>query len=157
LWESLQHADWVMFLATTRWLFGLVLIVHFFSLCFCTGTIVLLDLRVLGIGGRRKVLTALAEQFRPWIWIGFGLAVLSGFLLFAPEAADYAGVTPFRLKMLILLAAVILTFAMQRTFANGDSSAAIPTGAKILAVVSILLWLGAILIGVEIAPLTGLG
>ena len=157
MWEALQHAEWVTTLATTRWLFGLILVVHFFGLCFCVGAIVLLDLRILGIAGRRQALAPLTEQLRPWTWIGLGLAVLSGFLLFATEAGDYAAVTPFRLKIAIILAAVIPAVAVERNATKWDRAPAMPLEAKLLAIASIVLWLGAILVGVEIAPLTGLG
>jgi hypothetical protein len=157
MWEALQHAEWVTTLATTRWLFGLILVVHFFSLCFCVGAIVLLDLRILGIAGRKQALAPLAQQLCPWTWIGLGLAVLSGFLLFATEAGDYAAVTPFRLKIAIILAAVIPAVAVEWNARKWDRAPATPLGARLLAIASILLWLAAILVGVEIAPLTGLG
>jgi hypothetical protein len=83
--------------------------------------------------------------------------VVSGFLLFATEAGDYAAATPFRIKMLIIVMALIFALAVQWNVAKWDRAPAIPLAAKLLAVASIVFWLGAILVGVEIAPLTGLG
>jgi hypothetical protein len=157
MWETLQHAQWVATLAESRWLYGLISVVHYCSLFFCVGTIVLLDLRILGIANRNPTLAALAEQLRPSTWIGFGFAVVSGFLLFATEAGDYAAVTPFRVKMLIIVMAVIFTLIVQRNVAKWDRAPVMPIVAKLLAVASIVLWLGAILVGLEIAPITGLG
>jgi len=157
MWEALQHAGWVTTLATTRWLYGLVLVVHYFALFFCIGTIVLLDLRILGIAERNQALSALAEQLRPWTWIGFACVAVSGFLLFALEAADYAAVTPFRLKMLIVVLAVISALAIEWSVPTWDRAAVIPVTARLVALISIVLWLGAILISVEIPALTGLG
>jgi len=157
MWETLQHAQWVATLAESRWLYGLISVVHYCSLFFCVRTIVLLDLRILGIANRNPALAALAEQLRPSTWIGFGFAVVSGFLLFATEAGDYAAVTPFRVKMLIIVMAVIFTLIVQRNVAKWDRAPVMPIAAKLLAVASIVLWLGAILVGLEIAPITGLG
>jgi hypothetical protein len=157
MWEALQHAGWVTTLATTRWLYGLVLVVHHFALFSCIGTIVLLDLRILGIADRNQALSPFAGQLRPWTWIGFGSAVVSGFLLFATEAGDFAAVTPFRAKMLIIVLAVISAVAMEWRVPKWDRAPVIPVTAKLLALISIVLWLGAILAAVEIAPLTGLG
>ena len=157
MWTALQHAGWVEGLATSRWLYGLVLVVHYSSLFSCIGTIVLLDLRILGIADRNQALSALAEQLRPWTWIGFGSVAVSGFLLFATEAGDFAAVTPFRVKMLIIVLAVISALAKEWSVPTWDRAPVIPVTAKLLAMISIVLWLGALLAAVEIAPLTGLG
>jgi hypothetical protein len=157
MWDALQHAGWVTTLATSRWLYGLVSVVHYSAVFFCIGTIVLLDLRILGIADRNQALSLFAGQLRPWTWIGLGSAAVSGFLLFATEAGDYAAVTPFRVKMLIIVLAVISALAKEWSVPNWDRAPVIPVTAKLLALISIVLWLGAILAGVEIAPLTGLG
>ena len=157
MWAALQHAEWVTILATSRWLFGLVLVVHYVALFSCIGTIVLLDLRILGVAERNHALPAFAEQLRPWTLIGFGAVVVSGFLLFATEAADYAAVTPFHVKMLIVAMGLISALAIEWSVPRWSRAPVIPLTAKLLAVTSIALWLGAILAAVEIAPLTGLG
>ena len=157
MWAALQHAEWVTILATSRWLYGLVSVVHYSAVFLCIGTIVLLDLRILGIADRNQALSRFAGQLRPWTWIGFGSAVASGFLLFATEAGDYAAVTPFRVKMLIIVLAVISALAKEWSVPHWDRAPVMPVTAKLLALASMVLWLGAILAGVEIAPLTGLG
>jgi hypothetical protein len=157
MWEVLQHAGWVETLATSRWLYGLVLVVHYFALLLSIGTIVLLDLRILGIADRNQALSALAEQLRPWTWIGFGSVAVSGFLLFATEAGDFAAVTPFRVKMLITVLAVISALAVEWRVAKWDRAPVMPVTAKLLALISIVLWLGAILMSVEVPALTGIG
>src|SRR5438046_37078 len=82
-------------------------VVHYSAMFFCVGPILLLDLRLLGVAARNQPLSGLSEQRRPWTWIAFGAVVVSGFLLFAVEAADYAAVGPFRVKMLVIVMAVI--------------------------------------------------
>ena len=157
MWEALQHAGWVTTLATTRWLYGLVLVVHHVALFCCIGTIVLLDLRILGVADRNQALSVLAEQLRPWTWIGFGAVAVSGFLLFAVEAGDFAAVTPFRLKMLVIVLAVVSALAIEWSMPKWDRAPVVPVTARVVALISILLWLGAILVSVEIPALTGLG
>jgi hypothetical protein len=157
MWEVLQHAGWVETLATSRWLYGLVSVVHYLAMFLCIGAIVLLDLRILGVADRNQPLSALAGQLRPWTWIGLGSAVVSGFLLFATEAGDFAAVTPFRVKMLVIVLAVLSAVAMEWRVPKWDRSPIMPVTARLLALISIVLWLGAILAAVEIAPLTGLG
>ena len=157
MWDALQNAAWVTTLATTRWLYGLVLVVHYFALFCCVGTIVLLDLRILGVADRSLPLLPLAQQLRLWTWIGFGSAVVSGFLLFATKAGSYVEVTPFHVKMLIIVLAVMSALAVEWSVPKWDRAGAIPVTATLLALISIVLWLGTILAAVEIPALTGLG
>jgi hypothetical protein len=157
MWNVLQNAAWVTTVATSRWLYGLVLVVHYLAFFFCVGTIVLLDLRILGAADRRQPLSLLARQLRLWTWMGFGAAVVSGFLLFATKAGSYAAATPFRVKMLIIVLAVMSALAVEWSVPKWDRARVMPVTATVLALMSIVLWLGAILAAVEIPALTGLG
>jgi hypothetical protein len=156
MWEALEHAGWVSTLATSRWIYGLVSVIHHSAVLFSIGTIVLLDLRILG-GNQYHAVSALAEQLRPWAWIGFGSAVISGFLLFASQAAAYVAATAFRVKMFIIVLAVIAALAVEWSVPKWDRARVMPVTAKLLALISIVLWLAALLAAVEISELTGLG
>src|SRR5204863_9482344 len=106
---------------------------------------------------RNQAVSTLAGQLRPLAWIGFGSAVISGLLLFAIEAADYAAATPFRIKMLIVALAVISALVIEWSVPRWDRAPVMPMTARFVALISIGLWLGAILVSVEIPALTGLG
>ena len=157
MWAALQHAEWVTTLATSRPLYGFVSIVHFSAVFLSVGTIILLNLRILGVADRSHAPSVLAEQLRPWTWLGFAAVVVSGFLLFAVDAGDFAAVTPFRLKMLVVVLAVISTVAVESNVATWDPLRGMPLTARFAALLSLVLWLAAILISVEIPALTGLG
>ena len=157
MWESLEQVGWVKVLATTAWLYSSVSVIHYFTLLFFIGTIVLVDLRILGVAGRGQTISLLADQLLPWTWIGFTLATISGFLLFATDAGDYAPDHVFQAKMLVILLALIFTVIVHRGHRKWNQLSAIPLGVKVIAALSLLLWLGAILAGVDIAALSGLG
>jgi hypothetical protein len=157
MWDVLQHAGWVTALATSRWLYGLVSVVHYSAVLFCIGTIVLLDLRILGVADRNQALSAVAGQLRPLTRIGFGSVVVSGFLLFTVEAGDFAAATLFRVKMLIIVLALVSALAIEWRVPTWDRAPVMPMTARLVALISIVLWLGAILVSVEIPALTGLG
>jgi len=144
-------------LATSRWLYGIVSVVHYSAVFFCVGTIVLLDLRILGVAERHQALAPLGQQLRPWTWIGFGSAVVSGFLLFATEAGDFAAATPFRVKMLTIVLAVISALVIEWSVPRWDRAPVMPVTARLAALISIGLWLAAMLVSVEVPALTGLG
>ncbi len=157
MWESLEQVGWVKVLGTTGWLYSSVSVVHYFTLFFFIGTIVLVDLRILGLAGRGQTISLLADQLLPWTWIGFTLAMISGFLLFTTDAGDYAPDHVFQAKMIVILLALIFTVVVHRGQRKWNQLPAIPLGVKVIAALSLLLWLGAILAGVDIAALSGLG
>ena len=157
MWDGLQHAAWVTTLQTSRWLYGFVVVAHYSALFICVGTIVLLDLRILGVADRNLPVSPLAQQLRLWTWIAFASAIVSGFLLFATKAGSYAAATPFRVKVLIILLAAMSSLAVEWNVPKWDRSGVIPVTARCLALISMVLWLGAILAAVEIPALTGLG
>jgi hypothetical protein len=157
MWESLEQVRWVKVLATTGWLYSSVSVVHYFTLFFFIGTIVLVDLRILGLADRNQTISLLADQLLPWTWIGFTLAMISGFLLFTTDAGDYAPDHVFQAKMAVILLAAVFTAIVHRGQRKWNRLPTVPPGAKLIAAVSLMLWLGAILAGVDIAALSGLG
>jgi len=157
MWEALQHAEWVSILATSRWLYGLVSVVHYSAVFFCVGTITLRDLRILGFDNHKRTVTAFTEQLRPSTWVAFVAVLISGFLLFTVNAGNFAAVTPFRLKMVVIVLAVVSTLATEWNVAKWDRAPVMPLTARFVAFTSIVLWLGAVLVSVEVPALTGLG
>lgn len=155
--EWIEHLSWVEYLGMTAWLYSSVAVVHYFTLLVLVGTGVLVDLRVLGLAATRKPVAQVSEQIYPWMWGAFWLAVLSGFLMFTTDAGDYLPDTVFRVKMTTILLAVISTILVQRGVPKWAQLPSIPAGAKVLASISLLLWIGSILAGVEIAAISGLG
>src|SRR2546430_434804 len=130
MWEALQHTGWVTLLATSRWLYGLVSVVHYSAVFFCVGTIVLLDLRILGVAYRNQAPSVLAEQLRPWTWIGFGAVAVSGFLLFAVDAGNFAAVAPFCLKRVVIFRGVVFLLAIDCEVSRGEPGAVLSVAGR---------------------------
>ena len=157
MWEALQHAEWVGILATSRWLYGLVSVAHFSAVFFCVGVIALRDLHILGFVNSRQPLSAFSKQLRPSMWVAFVVVVISGLLLFTVNAGNFAAATPFILKLVVIVLAVMSTLAIEWKLAEWDRAPVMPHAARLVAVISIVLWLGAMLVSVEVPALTGLG
>jgi Family of unknown function (DUF6644) len=155
--EWLEHTSWVAAIAQTGWMYAATSVIHYFSLFVLVGTICIVDLRLLGVAGRRRSAAQLAEQLFPWAWSALGLAFLSGFILFATDASDYFPDAVFRIKIAVITLAVIFAVIVQRKIPQWDRLPSISAGAKLVAFVSLLLWIGAILASLEIAAYSGLG
>jgi hypothetical protein len=157
LCEWLEHTWLVSTIAGTGWLYATVSVTHYFTLFVLVGTIVLVDLRILGLAARSQRVAQVADTLFPWTWTALGLALLSGFIMFATDAGDYYPDHEFRVKMTVILLAFVFAVIVQRNIPKWDQAPVMSVGAKLVAFVSLALWIGAILAGVRIAAISGLG
>jgi hypothetical protein len=132
------------------WAFPIVETIHIAAFAIVVGSIVVLDLRLLGLS-RRVPLGRLASHVLPWTLGAFGVAALSGLTMFTAHAADYLQSGVFMLKMGLILAAAVNAAAlhmgaMQRSGA-WDADAGPPARVRVAAGASVLLWLGVIACG----------
>ena len=132
-------------------------ILHYFSMFILVGSMVIVDLRVLGLVGRRQDAAKLADRLFPWIWISFVVNFVSGFLMFAGSAASYYQNDVFYDKVAVVLLAIVANIIVQQRMSKWNRLPAMPASAKVLAALSIVLWIGAIIAGVEVPALTGVG
>lgn len=141
----------------TAWTAAAVEILHYFSMFILVGSMVIVDLRVLGLVGHRQDAAQLADRLFPWIWGSLGLNFLSGFLMFAGSATAYYRNDIFYDKMGVILLAIVANLIVQKKVSNWNQLPTMPAWAKLLAALSIGLWVGAIIAGVEVPALTGVG
>jgi hypothetical protein len=132
------------------WAFPIVEVVHIAAFAVVVGSIVMLDLRLLGLS-RRIPVSRLAAHVLPWTIGAFVVAALAGLTMFTAHANDYLTNEVFMLKMGLILAAGInaglLHAGAMRAVGAWDTDAASPRGVRIAAAMSIALWLGVIACG----------
>ena len=155
--EWVEHLSWINYMSMTAWLFSTVSVIHYFSFFITVGGAVLVDLRVMGLAATSKPLTKVADQIYPWMWVAFWLAIISGSLEAATDAGDYLPNFWYELKIFAVIASAIVVYIVQRNIPKWSQEPAIPAGAKALALLSVLLWIGSILAGVELPAISGLG
>jgi len=142
--ESLQNSgfsQWVVG-SDSIWAYPMILTLHTVGLGIVVGSAAVLDLRLLGIGPG----IPLQEMRRvlPLFWVGFGINLVSGVMLFASEAADKAAQPVFLVKLLLVAAGVVVTARLKNVaFDVGIPPAHVRTLAK----VSLFVWAGAIVAG----------
>jgi hypothetical protein len=127
---------------------------HAIGMAIMVGLAFALDMRLLG-WFQGIPYTAL-NRFLGIAWAGFTINLLSGSALFTTQATTYITDVTFLLKMAFVLAGVVLTVYLQsttnRNSANWNSAAA-PGGIRLIALASIICWVGATVAGRLIAYL----
>ena len=122
---------------------------HIFGLALLIGSAVAFDLRLLGIATALPV-EPVARFLLPIARVGFGIALLSGCLLFMMQARTFAVMPLFFIKLGTIAIAVANTMVFHRgVFATVDrwSSSMPPRQARVAAVVSLVCWTVALACG----------
>jgi hypothetical protein len=126
------------------WMFPTIETVHVFALVLVVGTIMTVDLRLLGLANRERAFSELAAEMLPWTWTAFAVAVIAGMLMFSSKAVTYYGNLPFRLKMICLLLAginmLMFHWVGTRNLAAWDRGRT-PRSAKFAGAASLTLWI----------------
>lgn len=135
--------------------FPLIETAHVLAICLIAGTIVTVDLRVVGVIFRDEPLTRITRALLPYAWYGFALMVITGLPLFAAEAARLYGNPAFRVKLLLLgiagLNALLFHKTAFRKMQDWDPCREASLQARVFAGLSVLLWSGIIVSGRLIA------
>ena len=155
--EWLEKNPWIVAVDSSIVMSLILEILHYSGFFLLVGTTVIVDLRVMGVAGRREPAPQFARQLFPWMWTGLGMAVVSGFFMFAADAPDFYLAGVFRIKMLVVLLAILFGVIVHWKVPTWSQLPAIPAGAKLVAFLSLALWIGAILAAVEVPAISGVG
>ena len=132
------------------WLYPAVEIVHIVGFVLLVGSVVMFDLRVLGLS-RQVSVKALARHLLPWSVAALLLIVPSGLAMFSAHANDFLGNRAFQVKMALLLAAGINAGIFHtgpfQTVAAWDTGVTAPVGARVSVALSIAIWVAIIACG----------
>jgi hypothetical protein len=132
-------------------LFPLLEAFHVIGLALVLGTIVVIDLRLLGLASTGRPFGRIAADILKWTWGAFALTALTGALMFLTNASVYFHNFYFRMKMVLLILAALnmLSFELTlgRTVDRWDRGTAAPLKGRVAAVLSIVIWIGVIFAG----------
>src|SRR6266853_5508737 len=127
---------------------------HVIGLALVLGSIVVIDLRLLGVASRERSFTRMASDILKWTWAAFLLTAATGVLMFMTNAVVYSNNTAFRVKVVLLVLAGLNTLAFEltaaRTVQRWDRAPSAPPIAKAVATLSLVLWIAVIFAGLII-------
>ena len=126
----------------SSWAFAVIESVHLLALAVIGGAVLMLDLRLLGLGLRRQPIPEVAREAQPWLVGSLIVMLITGFALFSSEATKCYYSTPFWVKMTSLALAMALTFTVRRRVSFEGDDRVRPIVLKLVALVSLTLWFG---------------
>jgi hypothetical protein len=149
--EWLEATAVASFIRESQYGFSAVVAVHILGLTLSAGTLLWVDLRLLGVAMRRSTISEVYRSLSPWFLAGFAVMFASGTSLFAAYATSAYGNLYFRIKMtaiaLAAVNAVVFHVATERSRGNWDAAVRPPASARVAGFVSIVLWMTVILAG----------
>ena len=131
----------------STWGVAVAEMVHLLALAILGGTILLVDLRLFGIGMKRQTAAQLARDLSPVFWGSLAVMLVSGLLILAGEPMKCYYSPAFRIKMLLLLIAVLFQSTFHRLVVASTAEKATSIWSKSAATLSLALWLSVGLAG----------
>jgi hypothetical protein len=133
--------------STSIWGYPTVLTLHTLGLGILVGAGSLIDLRLLGFAPRMPI--GSLRPLLPVMWWAFALNAVTGVMLFMADAVHRAGQRVFHVKLVLVIAALVVTASVRRFVSRRSNELAtgIDTGGRRLAWLSLTLWASATVAG----------
>jgi hypothetical protein len=143
--EASALAEWMRYTVPAM---QVVEATHVLAAVLVLGSVLIVDLRMLGLADASRGFTRISRETLPLTWIAFVIAAITGSLMFTTSAETYFANPAFRLKALALLAAGLNMAMFQLVTARDPGTwSTPPRAARVAGLLSILLWAAVVLLG----------
>jgi hypothetical protein len=126
----------------STWLFPVIEAFHLIGLGLTAGAVLIVDLRLLGVGLSKQPVAQLSAGAEPWLLGSLTLMLSSGIPLFMSEAIKCYYSFPFWVKMSSLFLAVLFTFTVRRRVTRTGLISERSLPGRSTALISLVLWFG---------------
>src|SRR5215813_15583171 len=133
-------------ISESLWIYPLDQAIHLVFLALFAGSVLILDIRLLGLGMREQSVAKVARDAWPWLIVGFLGLVATGIPQLIQNAMREYFSEFFWIKMYVLPVALIYTLTVRRMVSQAEEGRVNPGMQKIVGLVSILLWFGGVAI-----------
>lgn len=137
------------------WAIPAIQSVHIVGIGLVMGSVLMIDLRILGLAWTDQTLGQTTSRFGPWLTGSLWLLLVTGLLMVVGEPVRELVTFSFWLKMALVAVGTVVAVAFQRTLRREerrwDDGASHGGSIKTLAVVTFLVWIAVIFLGRLIA------
>lgn len=138
VFDSLEQMFIGQAIRESLWYFPAIEAVHLLGLSLLGGAVLVVDLRLFGVGLRDLSTAAVARAAQPWLIGAIALMFATGVPLFLSEAIKCFYSQSFWVKMIALASALVFTFAVRNRVARSQTASTL--ACKSVAGVSISIW-----------------
>jgi len=135
-------------LNNNEWSFPLTECFHLAAMALSIGTIVMVDIRLIGFGMKGQTAHQLLRDTELWTLAGLAIVITSGLLIFSSDPIHYLHNGPFQFKMVMLLLGIFYNYTLHRKAASSNKTSLLTVLAGVF---SISLWLSLVFAGIFIA------
>src|SRR5258707_4034762 len=100
--HGVETTPLAIFVSQSTYGFAAIDMFHIASVSVVFGMIAILDLRLTGMAFSDFAVTDLSRQVLPWTWVAFGIAAITGGLMFTGQAGKYSVNFPFLVKIALM-------------------------------------------------------
>jgi hypothetical protein len=122
----------------TVWAFPLIETFHLLALAVLLGSVLMVNLRVFGVGKKYVPAAQMARQMEPWMLVSIGVLIASGIPMAFSEPIKCFESISFPIKMGLILLGIASQLTIQRKWVIAGDTTALK--AKLAAVLSIAIW-----------------
>jgi uncharacterized membrane protein len=144
-WQTIANWPLAQYIAASSWAFPTIETIHVIAIVTVIGSIVVVDLRLLGLASPETSVTQITNDTLPLTWGAFAIAFITGSLLFISKASDYAVNPFFWWKMAMIVAAGlnmgVFHLVTWRSVDKWNFWPIAPLGARIAGGLSLFLWI----------------
>jgi hypothetical protein len=120
----------------SEYAFPMIEFVHLAALAIIGGAVLIVDMRLFGLGLKKTPVAQLANDAQPYVTGSLIVMLLTGVALYTSEATKCYASVAFWIKMVSLLLAMIFTYTVKKRATARDVEN------KLVGVLSLLLWFG---------------
>ena len=133
--------------AESDWIFPTAESLHVIATTLVVGSILVVDLRLMGLAWKHRPARDLEVQFLPVTWLAFAGAAITGSVLFLAKPVSYAHNPLFLAKLALLALAAVNMGVFHWLVAPAQGRADPTSAAKVSGVVSLGIWIGVVALG----------
>ena len=149
--EAAQNSALSEWMRTSLKAVAIINAFHIMSIVTVFGTILVVDLRLIGYPNVKRSFMRMHHELLRWTWGAFGIAAVTGVLMFMVNAVTYHRNTAFWLKMgaMVLAGINMMVFELKtaKSVASWDKGVMPPPAARLAGALSIVFWIAVIVFG----------
>ena len=157
-----QFADWlsqtslsIAIQTHNEWVIPTIQSIHIVGIGVVLASVFMIDLRVLGLTGTDQTLRQTTNRFGPWMSVAMVVLLITGVLMVIGEPARELLTFSFWFKMTLIVIgtaiAVLFQRALKKNEHNWEHSVQKSPGLRALAILTLVVWVGIVILGRLIA------